>query len=162
MALGVLPAFIRRRRYPRAGLCEASYVSDESHALESLGYSSRPDVIKLIESALQRTESEWQASALTAIGRSADERWEDAERHFERALRTANEIPHVPEQADIRYWHAWMLLARHAAGDVERARVLLEEALPMFERAGRKRRKRESEELLRASHEGAVYEAGGS
>ena len=83
------------------------------------------------------------------IAASADERWEDAERHFERALRAANEIPHVPEQADTRYWHAWMLLARHAAGDVERARVLLEEALPMFERAGRKRRKRESEELLR-------------
>jgi HEAT repeat protein len=47
------------------------------HALESLGYSSRPEVITLIESAIQRTESEWQASALTAIGRSADERWED-------------------------------------------------------------------------------------
>jgi len=84
------------------------------------------------------------------IAAAAGERWDAAERHFERALRAANEMPHVPEQADVRYWHAWMLHARNAAGDVERARVLIEEALPMFERAGRKRRKRESEELLGA------------
>jgi hypothetical protein len=58
-------------------------------------------------------------------------------------------MPHVPQQADIRYWHAWMPLARRAAGDVERSRAMLEEAIPMFEGAGRKRRKRESEELLR-------------
>jgi len=86
------------------------------------------------------------------IAAAAGERWDDAEEHFERALRAANEMPHVPEQADIRYWHAWMLLARRAAGDVERSRAMLEEAIPMFDRAGRKRRKRESEELLRASH----------
>ena len=65
----------------RAGLLESARSADVTrirrHALESLGYSSRPEVVKLIESALQRTDSEWQASALTAIGRSADERWED-------------------------------------------------------------------------------------
>ena len=84
-----------------------------------------------------------------AIAAAAGEHWDDAERHFEQALQAANEIPHVPEQADIRYWHAWMFVTRHAAGDEARARVLLEDALPMFERTGRKRRKRESEELLR-------------
>jgi len=94
------------------------------------------------------------------IAAAAGERWEDAERHFERALCVANDMPHVPQQADIRYWHAWMLLARRAAGDVERARVMLQEAIPMFERSGRKRRKRESEELLRTSHEGAVVGSG--
>ena len=64
-----------------AGLLESARGADVTrirrHALESLGYSSRPEVVKLIESALQRTDSEWQASALIAIGRSADERWED-------------------------------------------------------------------------------------
>jgi HEAT repeat protein len=52
-------------------------------ALESLGYSSRPEVITLIESAFHRQDPNWQASALVAMGRSADERWED---HVTRSL----------------------------------------------------------------------------
>lgn len=47
-------------------------------ALEALGYSSRPEVITLIESAFRRENPDWQASALFAMGRSYDERWEDA------------------------------------------------------------------------------------
>jgi HEAT repeat protein len=43
--------------------------------LESLGYSSRPEVITLIESAFHREDPNWQASALYAMGRSADDRW---------------------------------------------------------------------------------------
>ncbi len=46
-------------------------------ALESLGYSSRPEVVTLIESAFRRENPEWQASALFAMGRSIDERWEE-------------------------------------------------------------------------------------
>ena len=47
-------------------------------ALESLGYSSRPEVATLIESAFHREDPAWQASSLVAMGRSADERWADA------------------------------------------------------------------------------------
>jgi HEAT repeat protein len=46
-------------------------------ALESLGYSSRPEVSTLIESSFHREDPAWQASALTAMGRSADERWDE-------------------------------------------------------------------------------------
>lgn len=46
-------------------------------ALESLGFSSRAEVITLIESASRREDPEWQASALRAMGRSSDERWEE-------------------------------------------------------------------------------------
>jgi HEAT repeat protein len=46
-------------------------------ALESLGYSSRPEVVTLIESAFHRQDPGWQTSALTAMGRSADDRWAD-------------------------------------------------------------------------------------
>jgi HEAT repeat protein len=46
-------------------------------ALESLGYSSRPEMATLIESAFQREDPAWQTSALIAMGRSADERWDD-------------------------------------------------------------------------------------
>lgn len=45
-------------------------------ALESLGYSSREEVQSLIEEAYRSTDKEWQASALFAMGRSADETWE--------------------------------------------------------------------------------------
>ncbi len=48
------------------------------NALESLGFSSRPEVITLIESSFRRENPEWQASALFAMGRSFDERWEEA------------------------------------------------------------------------------------
>jgi HEAT repeat protein len=47
-------------------------------SLESLGYSSRPEVATLIDSAFHRTDPAWQASSLVAMGRSADERWNDA------------------------------------------------------------------------------------
>jgi hypothetical protein len=46
-------------------------------ALESLGYSSRPEVATLIDSAFHRQDPNWQSSALVAMGRSADERWDD-------------------------------------------------------------------------------------
>src|SRR5215211_6392187 len=46
-------------------------------ALESLGYSSRPEVVTLIESAFHREDPNWRASAIIAMGRSADDRWED-------------------------------------------------------------------------------------
>ena len=47
------------------------------NALESLGYSGRQEVMTLIESAFRRENPDWQASALFAMGRSSDERWED-------------------------------------------------------------------------------------
>lgn len=46
-------------------------------ALESLGYSSRGEVAALIQSAFQRRDPRWQASALVAAGRSADTRWQE-------------------------------------------------------------------------------------
>lgn len=44
-------------------------------ALESLGYSSREEVPPLIEAAYSSKENDWLATALFAMGRSADERW---------------------------------------------------------------------------------------
>jgi len=47
-------------------------------ALEALGYSGRPEVAGLIRKAYQAKEVEWQASALFAMGRSADSNWSKA------------------------------------------------------------------------------------
>lgn len=45
-------------------------------ALEALGFSSRPEVPGLIQSAYDGNQNDWLASALFAMGRSADTRWE--------------------------------------------------------------------------------------
>ena len=61
-------------------LLESARGADETRvrrrALESLGWSSNPEVAGLIESAFDEN-IEWQVSALIAMGRSADDRWED-------------------------------------------------------------------------------------
>jgi len=46
-------------------------------AIEALGYSSRPEVEALIASAFHRQDPDWIKSAIVAMGRSNDERWED-------------------------------------------------------------------------------------
>lgn len=46
-------------------------------AIESLGYTARDEAIGIIESAFQRSDPAWIASALHAMGRSHDNRWED-------------------------------------------------------------------------------------
>ena len=45
------------------------------HALEALGFSSRMEVPVLIESAFNRQDPVWKASAIFAMGRSSDKRW---------------------------------------------------------------------------------------
>ena len=82
VALGELDE-IPREAYSQvqAGLVESARGEDQPdvkrHALESLGFSSDDEVVKLIEAALNKREPEWQASTLKAIGRSADDRWEE-------------------------------------------------------------------------------------
>jgi HEAT repeat protein len=79
--LGELEEY-RRKRTGRscAALLESAKGADETRvrrrALESLGWSSNPEVVELIESAFEGN-IDWKVSALTAMGRSADDRWED-------------------------------------------------------------------------------------
>jgi HEAT repeat protein len=46
-------------------------------ALESMGFSSRNELLALIESAFERSDPAWVASALRAMGRSQDSRWDE-------------------------------------------------------------------------------------
>jgi HEAT repeat protein len=68
------------QRVAEDALLEAANGQDDvkvrRRALESLGYSSRPEVTALIESAFAREDPAWQASALFAMARSADNRWD--------------------------------------------------------------------------------------
>jgi len=44
-------------------------------ALESLGFSSRLEISTLIQSAFDREDPDWRASALFAMGRTSDDQW---------------------------------------------------------------------------------------
>jgi len=63
-----------------AALLEAAKGTEETRlrrrALESLGWSSNSEVVELVESAFDGN-IDWRQSALVAMGRSADDRWED-------------------------------------------------------------------------------------
>ena len=66
-------------------------------------------------------------------------RWEDAERHFEDALRTNARLGDKPWLAQTRAQYAAVLLACRAPGDRERARDLLQLALDAAEQMGMKK-----------------------
>jgi hypothetical protein len=51
-------------------------------------------------------------------------------------LQRAESFPHILEQAEIRRFHAMMLMDRAASGDREQAQTLLSEALQSYERIG--------------------------
>ena len=74
----------------------------QRRAVEALGFSSIPEVPLLIESAIARKEADWKISALFAMGRSHDKRWDaqvlGALDHFNpnvraEAIRAAGELP---------------------------------------------------------------------
>jgi HEAT repeat protein len=64
----------------QSALLESAKSGDEARvrrrALESLGWSSNPEGAALIDSAFEGN-IDWKVSALIAMGRSADDRWED-------------------------------------------------------------------------------------
>lgn len=119
-------------------------------ALESLGFSSREEVEGFIRSAIEM-EAPWRASALFAMGRSADQQWEqsilemiddpDLEVQFE-AVRAAGELEiakarqpiislleeHDDLDEGVRYAAIWSLSQIGGEGVRELLEQLLEEA----------------------------------
>jgi class 3 adenylate cyclase/DNA-binding SARP family transcriptional activator len=83
---------------------------------------------------------------IAGIGAAAGRQWDVAEQHFRTALRQAEELPFMLEGAETRRFYARMLLDRNTPGDRDRARSLLEEAVPVYRRIGMPRH----EEMTRA------------
>jgi tetratricopeptide (TPR) repeat protein len=69
---------------------------------------------------------------IAGIAAAAARQWEAAEDHFQVALQQAEAFPCRLEQADIRRFHAMMLIDRAAPGDCEKAHTLLREALESY------------------------------
>lgn len=74
--------------------------------------------------------------------------WDEAEVHFESALRQAEELPHLIERPNVRDAYARFLLVRGGRGDRERAHRLLIEAVDGFHARGMRRHETRAEELL--------------
>ena len=81
-----------------------------------------------------RDFSTWEAVA--GMAAAAGEQWEAAERHFETALRQAEEIPNKIAQPEVRRAWARMLIQRDGPGDGEQARALLDEAIALYDALG--------------------------
>jgi tetratricopeptide (TPR) repeat protein len=85
---------------------------------------------------------------IAGIGAAAGRHWDAAEEHFRAGLRQAEELPFVLEAAETRRFYARMLLDRNTAGDRDRARSLVEQALPVYRRIGMPRHEEEARRLL--------------
>jgi tetratricopeptide (TPR) repeat protein len=70
---------------------------------------------------------------VAGMAAAAAREWEAAEDYFLTAMQHAESFPHLLEQAEIRRFHAMMLLDRASQGDHERARAFLNDALQSYE-----------------------------
>ena len=73
---------------------------------------------------------------VAGIAAAAARQWDAADEHFQIAMQQAKSFPNILEQAEIRRFHAMMLLDRAAAGDREKAQTLLSEALATYTQIG--------------------------
>ena len=85
---------------------------------------------------------------IAGLAAAGARQWEAAEEHFQIAMQQAEAFPDRLEQADIRRFHAMMLLDRAAPGDREKARTLLNEALETYTLIGMPRHIEMTQALL--------------
>ena len=85
---------------------------------------------------------------VAGLAAAAGARWDEAEQHYERALRQAEEIPHRVEQAEVRRCYATMLLERARPADQDRGRLLAREAIQGYVSLGMTGRVALTQQLL--------------
>jgi len=85
---------------------------------------------------------------VAGIAAASARQWDAAEVHFRTAMQQAESIPHRLEQAEVRRFHAMMLIDRAAAGDSKEARRLLGEAKEIYTQIGMPRHIEMTDTLL--------------
>jgi len=86
---------------------------------------------------------------VAGIAAASGGRWEEAEAHYQTALRLAHELPVVIAQPEVRRWYARMLLDRDGPGDRKKARALLGEAIEMYAKIGMPKHVEMAERMLK-------------
>jgi hypothetical protein len=101
--------------------------------------ATRPQRFTKSTEDLVATGVQWYANSLFAtaagIASACAREWTRAEAHHQLAIRQADAAYRIC-QPQARVWYADMLLSRAAAGDRDRAQVLLSEALSLYESIG--------------------------
>ena len=82
------------------------------------------------------------------IAAACGRQWDEAEEHYQTALRQAHELPHKIGQPEVRRWYARMLIDRDNPGDRPKARELLTEAVAMYRQIGMPRHLEMAEAML--------------
>jgi tetratricopeptide (TPR) repeat protein len=94
----------------------------------------------------------WQVCRFTrtiaGIAAAAAGQWDSAEEHFQIAMQQAESFPYLLEQAEIRRFHAMMLINRAAPGDRAKAQTLIKEALATYSQIGTPRHIEMTQSLL--------------
>jgi hypothetical protein len=85
---------------------------------------------------------------IAGIAAAAAHQWDVAEKHFQIAMQQTESFPDRLEQAEIRRFHAMMLVDRAAPGDREKAQTLLREALETYTQIGMPRHIEMAQTLL--------------
>jgi tetratricopeptide (TPR) repeat protein len=85
---------------------------------------------------------------IAGIAAAAARQWEPAKEHFRIAMQQAESFPFRLEQAEIRRFHAMMLIDRAARGDRAKAQTLLREALESYTQIGMPRHVEMTQALL--------------
>ena len=62
------------------------------------------------------------------IAAATAKNWEQADKHFNKALTQSRDLPHRIEEPRIYYWQARMLLSRNNSGDKEKAKQLFSQS----------------------------------
>jgi len=103
-------------------------------------------------------EALWPISRCTqtiaGFSAAAARQWGAAEDHFQVAMQQAKSFPHLLEQAEIRRFHAMMLIDRAAPGDRSKAQTLLREALASYTDIGMPRHIEMTQTLLARTRAG--------
>ena len=73
---------------------------------------------------------------VAGVAATAARRWADAEEHFQIALQQAGSFPQILEEAEIRRFHAMMLMERGTPADRKRVRRMLTIALETYATIG--------------------------
>ncbi len=74
--------------------------------------------------------------AVAGIAAACGDEWEQAEEHYQTALRLAHDLPLIIAQPGVRRWYARMLIDRDGPGDRDKARELLTEVIAMYRKIG--------------------------
>jgi hypothetical protein len=132
----------RRWNLPRVGQLNPSgdwYALERSVVgLASLGRKEevaalRPLTEDLIRTGVWLSRSMFPFRTAAGISAAAAGDWAAAEEHHLTAIHQTDTAPYRVSQPLAREWYALMLLDRHAPGDAATARVMLSEALALYE-----------------------------